>query len=157
LSKAYGMAGWRCGYMVVPAHLETAVKKIQDTNLVCPPIASQIAGTAALRVGKAWCDARIESFEQVRNLVLDELTALGRRCRVPRPDGAFYALMKVETAKSDLALVESLIREFGVAVMPGATFGVEEGCSLRIAYGALDAKTVAEGMGRLVRGLDQLL
>ena len=40
--------------------------------------------------------------------------------------------------------------------MPGNTFGVG-GCSLRIAYGALARETVAEGMGRLVRGLDSLL
>ena len=53
LSKAYGMAGWRTAYMVIPAYLEIAVKKIQDTNLVCPPVLNQIAATAALGAGKA--------------------------------------------------------------------------------------------------------
>ena len=38
LSKAYGMAGWRTAYMVIPQQLEIAVKKIQDTNLVCPHV-----------------------------------------------------------------------------------------------------------------------
>jgi len=157
LSKAYGMAGWRMGYMVLPNHLETAVKKIQDTNLVCPPILNQIAAAAALDAGAEWCRTKIAGFESVRDLVLEQLSSLGERCHVPRPDGAFYALAQVESARSDMDLVHDLIREYGVAVMPGTTFGVKSGCSLRIAYGALERETVAEGMGRLVTGLHELL
>jgi len=157
LSKAYGMAGWRCGYMTIPQHLEVAVKKIQDTNLICPPIVSQIAATTALKIGQSWCKEQLAGFERVRNLVLDEISTLGQKCRVPQPDGAFYALLQLDSDKRDLELVEALIKNFGIAVMPGSTFGVTEGCSLRIAYGALDAETVAEGMGRLTRGLATLL
>jgi aspartate/methionine/tyrosine aminotransferase len=54
-------------------------------------------------------------------------------------------------------LVEALIRDHGVAVMPGSTFGAADGCYLRVAYGALAPETVAEGMGRLVRGLGALV
>lgn len=157
LSKAYGMAGWRCGYMIIPRHLEVAVKKIQDTNLVCPPIINQMAAAVAMKMGAAWCAERIAAFGQVRDLVLNELSTLGNRCRVPKPDGAFYALMQLETDRIDLELVEALIKDFGVAVMPGSTFGVSETCSLRVAYGALAAETVAAGMGRLTRGLAALL
>ena len=157
LSKGYGMAGWRVGYMVVPKALETPIKKVQDTNLVCPPIMSQLAGAAALRVGRDWCLRQNAGFREVRDLVLSELTNLGSKCRVPKPSGAFYALAKLQTGKQDMELVEALIREFKIAVMPGSTFGVGEGCSIRIAYGALAKETVAEGMGRLVRGLDSLL
>ena len=48
LSKAYGMASWRIGYMVIPASLLEAVNKIQDTLLICPPAVSQHAALAAL-------------------------------------------------------------------------------------------------------------
>ncbi|MEO2047677.1 MAG: pyridoxal phosphate-dependent aminotransferase [Pirellulales bacterium] len=157
LSKAYGMAGWRCGYMAIPQHLEVAVKKIQDTNLICPPIVNQIAAIAAMKVGRSWCTEQIAPFERIRDLVLDELSTLGKKCRVPQPDGAFYALLQLDTNQNDLDLVKSLIENFGVAVMPGSMFGGADGCSLRIAYGALDTQTVAEGMGRLTHGLDTLL
>ncbi|HEY2586286.1 MAG TPA: pyridoxal phosphate-dependent aminotransferase [Tepidisphaeraceae bacterium] len=156
-SKAYGMAGWRIGYMVIPAHLEESVKKIQDTNLICPPILNQIAATAALSAGRAWADAQIRPFARVRDLVMGELDRLGDRAYVPESRGAFYALMQVNTDRTDMDLVEALICDFGVAVMPGSTFGAGAGCSLRIAYGALDADTVAEGIGRLVRGLKALV
>ena len=152
-SKAYGMAGWRVGFMVIPGHLEEPVKKVQDTNLICPPVLNQIAGTAALAEGRAWCEQRILSIAQVRNTVLEELSKLGERVEVPTPTGAFYALLRVHTGRRDMELVETLIRDFGVAVMPGSTFGIEQGCYLRVAYGALEAGTVAEGVGRLVRGL----
>ena len=157
LSKAYGMAGWRIGYMVIPAHLEESIKKIQDTNLICPPILNQIAATAALSVGRAWADAQIRPIAKVRDLVMTELERLGDRIYVPECGGAFYALMRLHTNRADMDLVEALIRDFGVAVMPGSTFGATDGCSLRVAYGALDADTVAEGIGRLVRGLTSMV
>ena len=60
-----------------------------------------------------------------------------------------------------MELVESLVRDFKVAVLPGGTFGVTQsalgGCAIRISYGALQAETVIEGVGRLKRGLRTLL
>ena len=150
------MAGWRVGYMVVPAHLEGAVTKVQDTNLICPPIVTQVAATAALGAGRAWADRQIADFPAVRDLVMDELATLGGRVHVPAPGGALYALLRVHTDRSDMDLVETLIRDHGVAVLPGGTFGTTNGCYLRVAYGALAPATVAEGMGRLVRGLQAL-
>jgi aspartate/methionine/tyrosine aminotransferase len=151
------MAGWRVGYMMMPAHLEESVKKIQDTNLICPPILNQLAATAAFAAGREWCRTKIRPFAGIRDMVLAELQKLGDRIYLPTPGGAFYALMRVHTERKDMELVETLISRFGVAVMPGSTFGVAGGCYLRIAYGALDGETVAEGMGRLVRGLREIL
>ena len=53
-------------------------------------------------------------------------------------------------------LVRYLIEKYKVATMPGTTFGLEEGCYLRISYGALSKESVMEGMGRLVDGISQL-
>ena len=157
LSKAYAMAGWRCGYMLVPSHLHTAIKKIQDTNLICPPVVCQVAATAALAAGKSWACSHIAPLSKVRQLVLEELGQLGHRCRMAQPAGAFYALLELETDRRDLELVHALIRDWGVAVLPGSTFGIQRGCTLRIAYGCLAPASVAEGIGRLRRGLQQLL
>jgi aspartate/methionine/tyrosine aminotransferase len=56
-----------------------------------------------------------------------------------------------------LALVEQLVKEHGVAAIPGNAFGMEDGCYLRVAYGALQPETVAEGVGRLARGIEKIL
>jgi aspartate/methionine/tyrosine aminotransferase len=75
---------------------------------------------------------------------------------LPTADGAFYALLKVRTDRSPMALAEALIRDHRVAVIPGPTFGMTDGCSFRVAYGALQKATVAEGIGRLASGLRAL-
>lgn len=46
-----------------------------------------------------------------------------------------------------------MIQEHKVAVIPGTAFGLDEGCYLRVAYGALEPETAAEGTRRLVSGL----
>ncbi|OFW24322.1 MAG: aspartate aminotransferase [Acidobacteria bacterium RIFCSPLOWO2_02_FULL_65_29] len=153
LSKAYGFAGWRVGYMVYPAHLAPAIIKSQDTILICPPIASQVAALAALDVGRAYCEPHVRELASIRDIVVTELGALAPIAAVPAADGAFYCLMKVNVDADPLALAERLIREHKVAVIPGTAFGMTDGCYFRVAYGALQKATVAEGIGRLVTGL----
>lgn len=156
LSKAYGFASWRIGYMVIPEILFEAVRKIQDTILICPPVISQFAAVGAMRTGAAYCREKLTQFAEVRELVMTELDALRDCCVIPPADGAFYFLIRVDSPMKPLDLVERLIREHGVAAIPGDAFG-NEGCSLRISYGALQKATVAEGVGRLVRGIRAIL
>jgi aspartate/methionine/tyrosine aminotransferase len=153
LSKTYGMAGWRIGYMVIPTDLFEAVNKIQDTNLICPPIVSQAVAHAALEAGSGYCRDRVRELAEVRPLVLRAFDRIADLCTVPRPDGAFYCLVRVHTAMDPLALVGRLVREHRVAAVPGTAFGLSDGCYLRVSYGALDKATVAEGLARLVTGL----
>jgi aspartate/methionine/tyrosine aminotransferase len=157
LSKTYGMASWRIGYMVIPAHLFEAVNKIQDTNLICPPLVSQAVACAALESGSGYCRARVAELAAVRSLVLEEFAAVADVCDVPKPDGAFYCLVRVHTSMDPLALVERLIVDHRVAAVPGTAFGLTDGCYLRVSYGALDRDTVAQGMSRLVGGLGALV
>jgi len=153
MSKAYALASWRMGYMVIPDRLFMDVNKIQDTILICPPLVSQAAALGALEAGRAWCEPHVARLARIRTLVLDRLAALGDICEVPTPDGAFYCLLRVDTTLPDMTIVERLVREHRVAVIPGSAFGAAGGCYLRISYGALEETTVAEGMERLVGGL----
>lgn len=159
LSKAYGFASWRIGFMVIPEHLFEAVNKIQDTILICPPVVSQFAAAGAMEVGADYCRERVRQLAGVRELVLHELQQLGNCCVVPESEGAFYFFLKFDTRMEPLAMVERLVKEHGVAAIPGTAFGmpVEDGCYLRVAYGALQRETVAEGVGRLVRGVKEIL
>ena len=153
LSKSYGFASWRIGYMVIPEHLFTAIQKIQDTILICPPVVSQHAALAALRVGSDYCKEKLEATARVRDLALCEFEAVDDILTVPPADGAFYFLLQLATKREPLELAERLIREHGVAVIPGTAFGATDGCTLRVAYGALEEDSAVEGIRRLVRGL----
>ena len=155
MSKAYGFASWRIGWMVYPADLEPALRKIQDTVIICPPVVSQYAAAGALTAGRDFVGEKVRALAATRTLVQRELGQLAASgiCDVPPAAGAFYFLLRLLTAAAPLAVAERLIREHGVAVIPGNAFGLESGCHLRVAYGALQPATAAEGIGRLVQGL----
>ena len=76
---------------------------------------------------------------------------------VPPSDGAFYFLLRARSTRPALEIAERLVREHGVAVIPGSAFGDMAGCSLRVAYGSLTPATAAEGVDRLVRGVRTLV
>ena len=153
LSKAYGFASWRIGWMVAPDHLYTAIKKAQDTILICPPVVSQYAAVAAMQVGSAYCREKLKAMTATRHIIQQALNELGELITLPRSDGAFYFLLRVRTDMDAMTLAERLIREHRVAVIPSTAFGLTTGCYLRLSYGALDEEIAAEASRRLVHGL----
>ena len=143
--------------MVYPERLYDAVAKVQDTVLVCPTMISQTAAVAAMQVGPSYPHGFLRGFAAIRDIVIGELRSLEPLCIVPPPDGAFYCFMKVNAPVQPMRIAERLIREHRVAVIPGDAFGMTEGCYFRVAFGALQKETVAEGIGRLVSGLRRIL
>jgi aspartate/methionine/tyrosine aminotransferase len=99
----------------------------------------------------------MNAISRVRDYVLEELDTIRELCAVPAAEGAFYVLLRLDTTLDSMDLVERLVREFRVAVIPGTTFGLNEGCYLRVSYGALTEETAAEGIRRLVKGLRTIL
>lgn len=157
LSKTYGFASWRIGSLVIPVHLSEAVKKAQETIAICPPVVSQFAALGVLAAGAAFRAPKVAALACTRKIVLGELDALRGRCDVSPSEGAFYLFLRLHTEQPPMSVVERLIREYGVAVMPGTDFGVTDNCCLRVSYGGLPQAMAAEGVGRLVRGLKAIL
>jgi aspartate/methionine/tyrosine aminotransferase len=155
LSKSYGMASWRIGYMVLPESLWDAVNKIQDTLQICAPAVSQRAGVAALAVGRSYPLGQLGALSAMRQLVGDALDQPGVPWHVVASSGALYYFVRLRSTRDPLDVCERLIREHRVAVVPGSAFG-DEACSIRVSFGALDGETAGEGVARLVRGLAAL-
>jgi len=158
LSKAFGFAGWRIGWLVCPAALEAPLRKIQDTLLICPPVISQHAALGALAAGPDWITGQLGPLRGNRPQFQATLAGLAADgiCTLPPAAGAFYFLPNLRTTLAPLTVAERLIREHGVAVVPGSAFGCTEGCRLRIAYGALDPARLPEALARLEGGLRAL-
>ena len=156
LSKSYGMAGWRLGYMAVPSHLLPAIKKVQDCNVICASLTSQNAAMKALEVGGDYCRQYLSGLDTVRTMVMEKLQSLGSRVQISPAKGAFYVFANMETSMSSYSVCEQLIRDYKIAVIPGSVFGHDRS-SFRISYGNSTMSVVAEGMERLIRGLDVLL
>ena len=109
-----------------------------------------------MEVGRAYCEPHVRALAEIRDIVARGAARRSRRCaHVPAADGAFYCLLRVNADVDPMAIAERLIREHQVAVIPGTAFGMTDGCYFRVAYGALQKETVAEGIGRLVGGVAQ--
>lgn len=156
LSKAYGFAGWRIGYAVVPEALIPALLKIQDTNLIAPPLITQAAARAAMEVGASYCKVQLQLLEQQRDQVVKSLQSSNLIFPLAKTQGAFYQFVRLKTERNDLELVRLLIQEFKVAAIPGCAFGMHEAVYLRISYGMLDQHCLQLAMARLLNGLEQL-
>ena len=141
--------------MVIPEALLPSLLKVQDTNLICPPLITQYAAIGALETGSSYCKTRMQQLAKIRNQVTAHLNSLNG-VQVIATEGAFYLLLKLNTEKNDLQLVKSLISEFKVAVIPGCAFGLHDACYLRVSYGMLAEDTANIAMHRLVEGLRKL-
>ena len=158
-SKNYGMASWRVGYCLYPSRLDEAMLKIQDTNLICTPVASQLVALAALRAGRQSVAPRITELARIREEVHGRLRSLGDRIRFEPTEGAFYVLVALPARPDPLAFNRQMVERFGVATIPGFAFGLDpaEANWQRLSYGALDGGAVVEGTGRFVDAVRALV
>lgn len=155
LSKAYGFASWRVGYVVLPKQLLPSLLKVQDTNLICPPLICQKAAIAALEQGSSYCKSHLARLNTVRQHVIQRLQTVKNKVEVVSTEGAFYLLLKLNTDMNDVELVKTLIHDYQVSAIPGSAFGLD-GCYLRLSYGMLDETKIDIAMNRLLKGINAL-
>ena len=91
-SKAYGLMGWRVGYIAYNAALAESLLKVQDTIPICPSRISQQAALGALEAGRSWVDSRTAPLQENLSLL--------RRALAPLPavhggEGAIYLLCEL--------------------------------------------------------------
>ncbi len=98
----------------------------------------------------------IKAIALIRELVIESFKRLEGICTIAPANGAFYFFFKVHTQMDAFELVKQLISKYQVAVLPGTTFGMDRGCYLRVAYGALQKATAKQGIARLVNGLNDI-
>jgi aspartate aminotransferase len=130
VSKAYSMTGWRIGYAGGPEEIIKAMKKVQSQSTSNPTSISQVAAQAALDGPQDCIQTMLAAFKERHDYVVERLNGMpGIEC-LPT-DGTFYVFPKVEgmidglsTVKDDLELAEFLIERAGVALVPGAAFGL---------------------------------
>ncbi len=128
VSKCYAMTGWRIGYAGGPAPVIGAMKTIQSQCTSNPCSISQAAAVAALDGDQA-CVAEMNlAYAGRSDYIVDALNGIpGFECR--RGEGAFYAFPRVTGAmqarglETDGELVELLLKEAIVVMVPGTPFG----------------------------------
>jgi aminotransferase len=132
-SKGYAMTGWRLGFVMAPAELMGAMRKIHQYTIMSAPTMSQAAGLEAIVHGEHYVKEMVAEYDRRRELLIQGLNSLGLDCF--EPQGAFYAFPSVaKTGMDDGQFSEALLREEQVAVVPGSAFGPSGKGFVRICY-----------------------
>lgn len=122
LSKTYSITGWRLGYVqAAPAVIEQA-RKVHDFLTVGAAAPLQEAAVAGLELPLAYYDALLRRYTNKRDIFLSALRKTG--LAFSEPQGAYYVLVDISPLgfEDDTKAVEWMIREIGVAGVPGSSF-----------------------------------
>jgi aspartate/methionine/tyrosine aminotransferase len=154
-SKAYAMTGWRLGYSVAPAELTQEMVKIQQASTSCAAAFVQAAGVAALR-GPQDCVVEMrEEYRKRRDVIVDGLNLIeGFNCI--KPQGAFYVFPNIEELNTKSSeLCERILKEAGVAAVPGSEFGPYGEHHLRFSY-ATSMQNIKNALERINSLIERL-
>ena len=156
VSKSYAMTGWRIGYAAGDKEIIKAIAKIQSQSTTNPSSISQAAAVEALNGKQDFIPIRAKAFQERRDFVVNSLNAIdGISCL--KPDGAFYVfpnckklIGKIDKEgkkiQNDTDFVQSLLENFGIAVVQGSAFGLEG--FFRISY-ATSMKNLEKAMNKI--------
>jgi aminotransferase len=154
-SKAYSMTGWRLGYVAAPRELAAPMLKAHQYITTSAVSFAQAGAVAALEGPQDSVAAMTEEFKRRRDLLIPSLNAIpGISC--VWPSGAFYAFPNVRAFRlSSEELTWHLLREAGVAVVPGSIFGSAGEGHLRISF-ANSYEKIQKALERLADVLSKL-
>jgi len=122
LSKTYSVTGWRVGYCIAPPDITSAIRKVHDFLTVGAANPLQHAGAYALSLPVSYYDELQREYQKKRDFIVPVLQNAGLKCDYP--DGAYYVMCDISDFgfSDDVEFTRHLIREIGVAVVPGSSF-----------------------------------
>lgn len=150
-SKAFAMTGWRVGFVCAPEEIDEAMFKIHQYGIMCAPRVSQHAAAAALAEGFTDGFSVVEEMraEYARRgrFMVNAFNSLGLKCFQPK--GAFYVFPSIaDTGLDGEEFANRLLKEKGVAVVPGSAFGEAGRMHVRCSY-ATSQENLSEAIGRI--------
>ena len=148
-SKPYAMTGWRVGYLIGPQMVMDRLLLLHAAQVAAVPTFVQAACVTALQTDVT---PMRQEYQARRQLCMARLREMG--LRFPEPEGAFYIFVDIRPYGMDSeTFCTRLIREAGVAMVPGVCFGAEG--FVRLSY-CCSRERLELGLDRLEHFLNQL-
>jgi len=148
-SKDYAMTGWRIGYACGPSDIIKGLVRIHQYTIMSAPTTAQDAAIEALHNGNKYVEEMVAEYDRRRKLLVNGLNRLGLHTFEPR--GAFYAFPNIQASgMDDETFAETLLKEEGVAVVPGNAFGPGGDGFVRACY-ATSYEKIEEALRRMER------
>jgi len=122
MSKTYSVTGWRVGWTVAPPQITNAIRKVHDFLTVGAPAPLQEAGASALALSADYYRKLADGYRARRDRLIPVLEEVGFRCFKPR--GAYYVMTDISAFgyPDDVSFAQYLVKEIGVATVPGSSF-----------------------------------
>ncbi len=122
LSKTYSVTGWRVGYAIAAPDLINGIRQVHDFLTVGAAAPLQEAGVYAMSLPREYYDHLQTDYQRRRDFLLGVLEEVGFKCF--KPDGAYYIITDISDFgfENDVKFTQHLIKEIGVAVVPGSSF-----------------------------------
>lgn len=154
-SKAYAMTGWRLGYAVAPVEIIAEMDKILQASTSCVAGFVQAAGVAALNGPQDCIEKMRKEYHKRRDVIVDGLNSIdGFECA--KPEGAFYVFPSIKKlGVPSLEFCERLLRDVGVAAVPGSGFGPYGEGHVRFSY-ATSMENIGEGIERVKKVAEKI-
>ena len=154
LSKSHSMTGWRMGFLLGPEQFMKHALKVHMYNAVCASLPSQYAAIEALKNNRDVPEEMNRAYKERRDFVYGKLLEMG--LDVVKPKGAFYIFPSIEKyGMGSFDFATRLLKEGGVAAVPGSAFTPYGEGFLRISY-AYSMPTLERAMERLAAWLKTL-
>ena len=157
LSKTYSITGWRLGYLIGPAEVIEGARKVHDFLTVGAAAPLQAAAVAGLTFGPEYYEELKRMYTQKRDHFLKGLDELGLPHTTPQ--GSYFVMVDISQflAKekfkgfTDLQFCEWMIKNIGVAAVPGSSFFREPVNHLIRLHFAREKATLDEALRRLAK------
>ena len=137
-SKAYGMTGWRVGFLHTDRRRADAILKRHDALVTCAPVVSQYAAIAAIELGAPFVAQFREEFRRRRTRMIARLDALPEVFDYQKPNASYFAFPRIKDtvplARDSRRLADDILDKVRVAVVPGVAFGPSGESHLRFCY-----------------------
>lgn len=120
-SKTFSVTGWRIGYSLAPREITDNIRKFHDFLTVGAPTPFQWALADVINTGEFY-DELADIYRMKKDLFLDALKEIG--FRLNPIDGSYYVMADFSEFADidDREFAEMLIKQYGVAVVPGTSF-----------------------------------
>ena len=155
LSKTYSITGWRLGYLIGPERVVEAAKKVHDFLTVGAAAPLQEAAVVGLRFPERYYQDLLALYTQKRDYFLAGLDKIGLKHNVP--SGTYFVLVDIQEfldlpqfrGYTDLEFCEWMIKNIGVAAVPGSSFFKEDVNHLIRFHFARQQEALDEALKRL--------
>ena len=144
-SKAYAMAGYRCGFLLLPeGELGAVINKIMVHSFYSVSTPAQIAACVVLKEGDTWLAGVCRKYEEIGK---KSAGVLG----LPEPQGGTFLFFDISEYLNGRTMDEFLLYciQHKLLLAPGASFGEGYENYIRLCFTCVEPEIVLEGMGVL--------